>query len=443
MPPYHGGPTLKKKRNMLITTLDELRLCFPTHAIDTFDPFVGVIDNSEHEFLLEKLGAPLYNRLCQWYDENQPTMSLVDAQAIMSGNTTADIDPYNRLLLICQRCVAYDAMARAVDMNLISINNAGINIPTAGDYGKVDLESVRTFKAGCVKEAHSSINRLLQTLEEWCQQSAPAASSSVSGDDIAAPATVPSGSPAGTTATEAPVPDASPSGIAEITALWRQSRYFYLAAQLLIPSALVLEEYLPFYQNREKFIQLIPDLNFIQEELITDVIGEDFCALLTDLAARGTITDKQSAPLSRILRKLRKITVLFLEGRTTILKIDKERKIHARDEAVRLLSDLRTYCVPRQETILKALDELHGLPATAAALLPEADRALLEEDLLQSLLEAEAPYTASPYFVAPPATTAPAANSVPCGSPAGSTRPVCCCTTAAQPSSLLVTPPLL
>lgn len=429
---------------MLITTLDELRLCFPTHAIDTFDPFVGVIDNSEHEFLLEKLGAPLYNRLCQWYDENQPTMSLVDAQAIMSGNVSADIDPYNRLLLICQRCVAYDAMARAVDMNLISINNAGINIPTAGDYGKVDLESVRTFKAGCVKEAHSSINRLLQTLEEWCQQSSTTASSSVSGDTIADPATVPSGSAAGTTATDATTPVASASGIEEITALWHQSRYYYLAAQLLIPSALVLEEYLPFYQNREKFIQLLPDLNFIQEELITDVIGEDFCTLLTDLAARGTITDKQSAPLSRILRKLRKITVLFLEGRTTILKIDKERKIHARDEAVRLLSDLRTYCVPRQESILKALDELHGLPATAAALLPEADRALLEEDLLQSLLEAEAPYTSSPYFVAPPAA-APTAGSVPCSSPAGS-RPVCCCTTAAQSQGqgpLLVTPPLL
>ena len=435
---------------MLITTLDELRLCFPTHAIDTFDPFVGVIDNSEHEFLLEKLGAPLYNRLCQWYDENQPTMSLVDAQAIMSGNVSADIDPYNRLLLICQRCVAYDAMARAVDMNLISINNAGINIPTAGDYGKVDLESVRTFKAGCVKEAHSSINRLLQTLEEWCQQSAPAASSSVSGDDIAASATVPSGSPAGTTSDDAAAPaDGSVSGrtttaTAEITTLWRQSRYYYLAAQLLIPSALVLEEYLPFYQNREKFIQLLPDLNFIQEELITDVIGEDFCTLLTDLAARGTITDKQSAPLSRIRRKLRKITVLFLEGRTTILKIDNERKIHARDEAVRLLSDLRSYCVQRQESILKALDELHGLPPTAAALLPEADRALLEEDLLQSLLEAEAPYTASPYFIAPSAAV-PAAGSVPCGSPAGA-RPVCCCTTAAQSHGqgpLLVTPPLL
>lgn len=410
---------------MLITNLDELRLSFPTHAIDDFDPFVGVIDNSEHEFLLEKLGAPLYNRLCQWHDENQATMSIVDAQAIMSGNVSADIDPYNRLLLICQRCVAYDAMARAVDTNLISINNAGINIPTAGDYGKVDLESVRTFKAGCVKEAHSSINLLLQTLEEWCQQSATISSSSVSGDGIADPATT---------------PVASASGIEEITTLWHQSRYFYLAAQLLIPSAIVLEEYLPFYQNREKFIQLLPDLNFIQEELITDVIGEDFCTLLTDLAARGTITDKQPAPLSRILRKLRKITVLFLEGRTTILKIDKERKIHARDEAVRLLSDLRTYCVPRQESILKALDEFHGLPATAAALLPEADRALLEEDLLQSLLEAEAPYTASPYFVAPPAATTPAASA------SGSSRPVCCCTTAAQSHGqgpLLVTPPLL
>ena len=34
---------------MIITTIEELRLCLPSHAIDHIDAFVGYIDNSEHE----------------------------------------------------------------------------------------------------------------------------------------------------------------------------------------------------------------------------------------------------------------------------------------------------------------------------------------------------------------------------------------------------------
>ena len=44
----------------------------------------------------------------------------------------------------------------------------------------------------------------------------------------------------------------------EIVKFWRSSRFFYLAAQLLIPSATVLQEYLNIYDSREKFIQMLP-----------------------------------------------------------------------------------------------------------------------------------------------------------------------------------------
>ena len=57
---------------MIITTIEELRLCFPSHAIDNIDGFVGYIDNSEHDFLLQPLGQPLYDKLCDWYDRNRP-----------------------------------------------------------------------------------------------------------------------------------------------------------------------------------------------------------------------------------------------------------------------------------------------------------------------------------------------------------------------------------
>ena len=65
----------------------------------------------------------------------------------------------------------------------------------------------------------------------------------------------------------------------------------------------------------------------------------------------------QSRVFDRLVHRLRKIDVTFLEGRTTVLKIDKERKIHARDEGVMLLGRLCDYIKSSQEAILTALGD--------------------------------------------------------------------------------------
>lgn len=322
---------------MILTTPEELRLYFPSHAIDHIDPFVGYIDNSEHEFLLQPLGLPLYDKLCSWYDKNQPmATSIIDSNA----------SHYNQLLLIAQRCVAFDAMSRAIDSQAISINSAGINYATAEDYQKADREGINAAKQSFIKEAHSSLNRLLYTLEQWTAE-CPAA------EEV----------------------NEKTSELFEIVKFWRSSRYFYLAAQLIIPSATVLQEYLNIYDSREKFIQLLPDLHFIQEEIIAPAIGEEFCeVLVAQQVASGTKRDAtaatSSAPktladdadmqpvLRRLLHKLRKIMACLLEGRTTVLKIDKQRKITAHDEGVRLLGQYTEYCRVHQDDILLAL----GLP---------------------------------------------------------------------------------
>ena len=149
---------------MIITTIEELRRCLPSHAIDHIEAFKGYIDNSEHEFLLQPLGQPLYDRLCDWYDENQPTYSEVEDR---------DTGYWNRLLLIAQRCVAFDAMSRAIDQQAISINGAGINFASADDYKPADRDAINAAKLSYQKEAHSALNRLLYTLEQWaCQGTA-------------------------------------------------------------------------------------------------------------------------------------------------------------------------------------------------------------------------------------------------------------------------------
>ena len=116
-----------------------------------------------------------------------------------------------------------------------------------------------------------------------------------------------------------------------------------------------------------------------------------------------TLADDTATPATtrRLLHKLRKIEATLLEGRTKVIKVDKDRRIQAHDEGVRLLGQFREYCQQHQEAILKDLDTIHGLPPTAAALLSPADREAIASDVLNACLEAEAPYTDSPMFLAP------------------------------------------
>lgn len=358
---------------MLFTSEQELRFYFPTHAIDSLDPFLGVIDNSEHDFLQEKLGTPLYNALCDWYAE---------AGAIGSGSAVAldtnSVTPYNVLLLLCQRCIAYDAMSRAIELGIISPNNAGVNIPTSDDYGKVDLAAVEKFRTRCVTEAHAAINRLLQTLEEWCKENEAAKTKSEEG--------------------KTENTSDHDTEIAEIVELWSASRYYYLAAGMLIPSATVLQEYLNIYDSREKFIQMLPDLRFLQEEILASAIGEELMAYLVEFAATGQVPQATAGEetdatvinsLLNLLKKTRKYLAAALENRTLVLKTDKVRRQQAHDEAVRLLASLQQSIAAHQ----------YAFP--------------------------EAVINTSPLY------TPPAAAAIPT-TPSSDGSPVCCCTTAAQ-----------
>lgn len=318
---------------MILSSIEELRLYFPAHAIDSIDPFVGVLDNSEHDFLLEKLGTPLYDALCDWYNQNySDNIEYIEAQA--TGY-------YNRLLLLCQRVIAYDAMSRAIGMHIISINNAGVNIPTADDYGKVDLDAVKTFRQTCVKEAHSAVNRLLQSLEEWTKYAA---------------------------ASEEPDAD-----LVTIVTHWRKSRFYYLAAQMLVPSATVLQTYWNIYESREKFIQMLPDIQYIQEEVIAPAVGEDFCDALVAFSMGDVSTDTESKLAQRTIHKLRKVLAVMLEERTLIINTDKLRRQKAHDEAVRMLQAVLDYIQLHQESYKNIGNLYEALKASPLYIDPEPE----------------------------------------------------------------------
>ena len=313
---------------MILITIQELRLASPAHALDSIDGLVGFIDNSEHDFLEDKLGTPLYNALCQWYDEN-PT--------VRSSVSDYQTGYWNRLLLLAQRCVAFDALGRAIGMQAISVNNAGINVSIADDYPAPDKngKTIDLYRDTCTKEAHAALNQLLRQLEQWCKEQGAAAA-----DNDTDPSTV-----LGDFVAERE----------EIVSLWKQSRYYYLAAALLISSCEVLQSYLNIYDSREKFIQLLPDLRFIQEEIIANSIGEDLLKVVIDFARDGKLPEGDEPiagipvasltepTLTRLVHRLRKVTVALLVGRTSVLKYAKEQKVQAHDDGVRMLANVTEY----------------------------------------------------------------------------------------------------
>lgn len=289
---------------MIISTNPELRLHLPSNAVDEVMLLQGILDNSEKDFLRDKLGATLYDKLCEYYQGVSPDTFVSD---VMNGTYTAD--PWAELLLNAQRMVANDAMARYIYQQAISVNSAGVNVASTNDYDTADSKLIDKGAGAFRKEAMVALNNLLVLLEGWADGESTTDDTDSADDD-------------GST-----TDNAETDSKTEIVTLWKQSKYYYLHADLLIPTCTDLQHFIDIYDNRDKFIRLLSDLHFIQEEYIVDFIGED---VLEELKASTDTADK------RIVKKLRRLIVALLEERTTVLTIDKQRRQQAHDEATSL-----------------------------------------------------------------------------------------------------------
>ncbi len=297
---------------MLITTNKEFRLHNPSNAVDEVNLLQGIIDNSEKDFLREKLGGPLYDRLCEYYAQTSPEDFYL---SVTSGTYTAD--PYAVLLLYAQRVIVNDALTRYAYQQAVSLNGAGVNMASSDDYASASDKMIDKAVQGYKKEAFASLNALLVMLEEWAKQ----VSTPMPIDDQGTGESVPKDDDSVQKDDES----VQKTAILEIVDLWQQSKYYYLHANLLIPTCTVLQRYLDIYENRDKFIRLLPDLLFIQEEYIEDVIGEYLVQTLLHADDRD-----------RLLKKVRRLMVSYLEERTAVLSIDKTRRQQAHNEGIAL-----------------------------------------------------------------------------------------------------------
>lgn len=322
---------------MILSTTKELRLHIPSNAIDEISSLQGILDNSEKDFLRDKLGDSLYNRLCEYYQTISPDDFFM---AVSNGEHSQH--PWMQLLLMAQRMVTYDAMSRFAYTQALSINGAGINMASSDDYGTASKDLLDKSVQGYKREAMVSLNQMLVMLEGWARKMETPAP--IADADTTEP--LPTETEGETSTTEPE--DEHHKAIEEISVLWQESQYYYLHHDLLIATCADLQQYLDIYESREKFIRLLPDLHFIQDEYISEAIGEDTVQRLLHT------TDPNDKPL---LRKVRRLMVAHLEERTTILTIDKARRAAAHNEAIALRTS-----VLRLMEMRKAVDAVNNTP---------------------------------------------------------------------------------
>ena len=237
---------------MILSTTKELRLHIPSNAIDEISSLQGILDNSEKDFLRDKLGDSLYNRLCEYYQTISPDDFFM---AVSNGEHSQQ--PWMQLLLMAQRMVTYDAMSRFAYTQALSINGAGINMASSDDYGTASKDLLDKSVQGYKREAMVSLNQMLVMLEGWARKMETPAPIADAGTTEPLP-TEPEGEPSPTEPE-----DEQHKAIEEISILWQESQYYYLHHDLLIATCADLQQYLDIYESREKFIRLLPDLHFI------------------------------------------------------------------------------------------------------------------------------------------------------------------------------------
>lgn len=299
---------------MLITTPEELTQYVPNHVVEDVRSLAGFIDNSENDFLLDKVGRPLYRRLCMKYED------ILEKEVLIPGEMVR-FSPWRELIRLCQRCVAYDSLYRSADIIGVSINDAGMNVVSSGNYDAADKEQKEGYKLRCKTEAHRAIDRLLVQLEEWAELINDETEKWNEQDREEAE---------------------------EIVSLWKKSRYYYLADGLFINTAKMFNEYVDIYENREKFVTLLPDIRYCQDIVLRTELGDGLTDALLQKAKDGTSNPSEK----KAIHLIRQTLSLKVEERSPMFN----RK-DAKSEAIQSLKMLLDYMQQHSDEMPEEIKE--------------------------------------------------------------------------------------
>ena len=310
---------------MLIKTIHEMRIYMPSHAYNEIETRAGIYEDAEATVLAPLLGTQLLRKLNEYY-------ATLPDNAIVPRYVYADDDapyaepidqtlPMVALLKHAQRCIVFKAEEESADIDAVSRNNSGINLVSADGYEVAGKDAMKQYKDRLWKKTHEAIDRLLVFLEELAKD-ATVTDDSTLGSDTPAP----------------PLSEAQQQA-REIVEMWRASRYYYLADGLLINTATKMQEFVDIQENRERFVQMLPDMRFVQRNYLRTELGNElFDHLLAALRA-----DKLTPEEAEMTFKLQELLALYTQQRSRVFKFDVTERKRIEEECIGLKRELLAY----------------------------------------------------------------------------------------------------
>lgn len=344
---------------MLIKTINELRTYLPAHTLQNLESMLGFFRNSEQDFLRERLGAPLLTHLYRYYDD-LPVDALVTTYDDPAESGIDVENPWFKLLGHAQRCVVYNAFERAADINAVSVSNSGINLISADGYDSVSKDFIKAYKDRLWKETHNAADQMLVYLEEL-EQTLNSPSEELSPDETPEPPSAEDPEQAAEYTEE----------IRRICELWRSSRYYYLSDGLLINTASRMQDFIDIEESRERFIQMLPDMRFIQRNYLRTELGNELFDRLIAAARDGSELKPEE---EEIIYQLRELLALYTQERSRVFKFTIEERKRIEEECIGLKREmLKTLAAYREKYNDDGTDKEPPTPAAPDDNAPEQE----------------------------------------------------------------------
>lgn len=287
---------------MLVTTPEEIKAYLPTSVHEVSDSFLVMMDDTEETYLVPILGRKLYKEIVSKYKSFMIENGSILPPQLSDEKVTLEV----QLMRLCQMPVVYFTLANTTGLLSVSLNDGGgyNRVETEG-YEAADDKAINRFERDAYFKARRGIDRLLIFLEEDAR----------------------SGSPVFAT-------------------LWKESTYFYKQGDLLFTTAVEFDRFLSIGQSREKFITLLPDIRYCQDNYLVPEIGEKLI-----MAFVGMATGEIEIPVGQdgVWRKaadyLKMSLAIWVENR----KPEKQRR-YSENEAVLSLARAKSYITSHQES---------------------------------------------------------------------------------------------
>ena len=261
---------------MLLTTRQEIELFLPTSVQESAQSILTLAEDAEETYLLPVLGRPLFNQVNELYQE----VSLDEEWYLPKNGEQTPLE--QRLIRLCQEVVLYMTLANNAGLFSVSMNDAGLNTPSAQGYEEADEKRIDRFVKDAFKKGHRAIDRLLVFLEEDAQNAEP-----------------------------------------KFAECWKSSRYFYKNCDTLFRTAVEFDRYVSIDESREWFVKLLPDIRFCSDTYLCPQIGYD---LMNSLLAYevGKRPEGLAAADVKVwnvsIQKLKQALALYAENRNEKLR---------------------------------------------------------------------------------------------------------------------------